>query len=139
MFRNSIRAITRIPMAEEDMKDLILQDPLFDNHAADDSSTNFVNSLPPLNQVLESARNWYLTKYRDFRIIIWFKKLNLKNQKVFPIAYESIITIYVEILINNPLYVRSLPKMGSKVVNLYLFEDIKVAKPLEVVEEMEKQ
>ncbi|KAL6617757.1 hypothetical protein U3516DRAFT_748164 [Neocallimastix sp. 'constans'] len=28
---------------------------------------------------------------------------------------------------------------GSKVVNLYLFEDIKVAKPLEVVEEMEKQ
>ena len=30
-------------------------------------------------------------------------------------------------------------KRGSKVVNLYLFEDIKVAKPLEVVEEMEKQ
>ncbi|KAL6617223.1 hypothetical protein U3516DRAFT_749100 [Neocallimastix sp. 'constans'] len=42
-------------------------------------------------------------------------------------------------LLNEIIYPTNIVRTGSKVVNLYLFEDIKVAKPLEVVEEMEKQ
>ncbi|KAL6591993.1 hypothetical protein U3516DRAFT_768876 [Neocallimastix sp. 'constans'] len=42
-------------------------------------------------------------------------------------------------LLNEIIYPTNIVRTGSKVVNLYLFEDIIVAKPLEVVEEMEKQ
>ncbi|KAL6621881.1 hypothetical protein U3516DRAFT_861511 [Neocallimastix sp. 'constans'] len=42
-------------------------------------------------------------------------------------------------LLSEITYPTNIVRTDSKVVNLYLFEDIKVAKPLEVVEEMEKQ
>jgi len=52
----------------------------------------------------------------------------------FFILFLFLILIYLFLFIFiSPL------ERDSKVVNLYLFEDIKVAKPPEVVEKMEKQ
>ncbi|KAL6621971.1 hypothetical protein U3516DRAFT_744939 [Neocallimastix sp. 'constans'] len=68
---------------------------------------------------------YYLPMYKEFFI----------QQPPITISYKLNITT----LLNEIIYPTNIVRTGSKVVNLYLFEDIKVAKPLEVVEEMEKQ
>ncbi|KAL6590015.1 hypothetical protein U3516DRAFT_771407 [Neocallimastix sp. 'constans'] len=78
---------------------------------------------------------YYLPMYKA--ILLLFSNINefFIQQPPITISYKlNITTLLYEII-----YPTNIVRTGSKVVNLYLFEDIKVAKPLEVVEEMEKQ
>ncbi|KAL6612382.1 hypothetical protein U3516DRAFT_752263 [Neocallimastix sp. 'constans'] len=67
-------------------------------------------------------------------ILLLFSNINLRSFSSNSRRLQNITT-----LLNEIIYPTNIVRTGSKVVNLYLFEDIKVAKPLEVVEEMEKQ
>ncbi|KAL6635609.1 hypothetical protein U3516DRAFT_734138 [Neocallimastix sp. 'constans'] len=78
---------------------------------------------------------YYLPMFKA--ILLLFSNINefFIQQPPITISYKLNITT----LLNEIIYPTNIVRTGSKVVNLYLFEDIIVAKPLEVVEEMEKQ